>query len=262
LGFEVAFTLGWGKAQEVQDELTQYGEIVSRMIRTSAHLVVAKDHVHTPAQTVLDPPMLADGVIHPQRVGRQAIDIEKTVESRCFPLDRPFADDHRERLDVWLAFGGVQAIEQSEDRAAPDFQPARLLLDHCMKLMRGLAWRRLEGADEIADRFGQRGLIVLDRQDRVGVLASRSRMVCAISGRVPMASRVTMQSSSARVTGNSGMAVFSFDSTAVARRPSTKPAWAAKALTRGKGVASAFPERRLVLPSMASTSSFARTGTT
>ncbi|TLD47258.1 MAG: hypothetical protein FAZ92_00447 [Accumulibacter sp.] len=85
---------------------------------------------------------------------------------------------------------------------------------------------------------------------------------CAMLGCVPIASIVTMQPSSARVVSSSGMAVFSFDFAAVARCPRTTPAWAAKALTRCNGVAPAFPERRLVLPSIATTSSRLNAGTT
>ena len=88
----------------------------------------------------------------------------------------------------------------------------------------------------------------------------RSRMAWAMLGWVPMASMVTMQPSSAKVASSSGMAVFSFDFSAVARCPSTSPAPAAKALTRCSGVASTFPERRLVLPSMATTSSVPKAG--
>ena len=77
---------------------------------------------------------------------------------------------------------------------------------------------------------------------------------------VPMASMVTIQPSSARVASSSGIAVFSFDFAAVARCPITTPAPAAKALTRCSGVASTLPERRLVLPSMATTASVSRAG--
>jgi hypothetical protein len=160
--------------------------------------------------------------------------LSRNGAQRWFSLDRPLAGDHRERLQVWPALGGVQAVELVEDVAAPDFQPAMILLDDFVELVWRLAWCRLEGADEIADRFGQGGLIVLDRQDIVG---PRSRMACAMLGCVPMASMVTMQPSRAKVASSSGMAVFSFDFAAVARCPRTRPAWAANALTRCKGVA-------------------------
>src|SRR6266851_9544297 len=71
---------------------------------------------------------------------------------------------------------------------------------------------------------------------------------------VPIASMVTVQPSRAKVASNSGMAVFSLDFSPVARCPNTKPAPAAKADTRCKAVVSTPPERRLVLPSMATTS--------
>jgi hypothetical protein len=167
LDLEAPFPLGWGEAQEVQDELTQDGEVLSGVIGTGAHLVIAKDHVHAPVQTVFDAPVLADGLIHSLRVGRQAADVE-TVLNGGFSLDRPLAGDHRERLQVWPALGRVQAVELVEDVAAPDFQPAMVFLDDFVKLVWRLAWRRREGADKIANRFGQGGLIVLDRQDIVG----------------------------------------------------------------------------------------------
>ncbi len=77
-----------------------------------------------------------------------------------------------------------------------------------------------------------------------------------------MASIVTMQPSSAKVANSSGIAVFSFDLAAVARCPKTNPACAANALTRCNGVASTFPDRRLVFPSIATTSPWANDGTT
>ena len=81
-------------------------------------------------------------------------------------------------------------------------------------------------------------------------------------GWVPMASMVTMQPSSAMLASNSGIAIFSFDFAAVARCPSTRPAPATKALTKCNGVPSTLPERRLVLPSRATTSSFSSLGAT
>src|SRR5579863_9289524 len=70
---------------------------------------------------------------------------------------------------------------------------------------------------------------------------------------VPMASMVTVQPCRAKVESNSGMAVFSFDFSAVAHCPRTNPAFAAKAETRCRAVASTPPERRLVFPSRATT---------
>jgi hypothetical protein len=40
------------------------GEVVSGMIGTDPHLVVAKDHVHAPVQTVVDAPVQANALIH------------------------------------------------------------------------------------------------------------------------------------------------------------------------------------------------------
>jgi hypothetical protein len=66
---------------------------------------------------------------------------------------------------------------------------------------------------------------------------------------------VTVQPFSARVESGSGIAVISLDFSAVARCPSTRPVPAAKADTRCSAVRPTPPERRLVLPSMATISS-------
>jgi len=59
LNLETALAYYGSKAQEVQDELAQDGEILSGMIGTSAHLVVAKDDLPASMQAVFDAPVLA-----------------------------------------------------------------------------------------------------------------------------------------------------------------------------------------------------------
>jgi hypothetical protein len=70
------------------------------------------------------------------------------------------------------------------------------------------------------------------------------------------ASSVTMQPSRCRVSSSSGIAAISFDSPSTARWPSASPRPLAQALTRCSGLCSRrrLPERRTVLPSIATTS--------
>ena len=139
MDLEATFPPDGGETQEVQDEVTQDGEVLSGVIGTSAHLVIAKDHVHAPVQTVFDAPVLADGVIHSLCVGSQAAEIEAVLNGG-FSLACPLAGDHRERLQVWPALGGVQAVELVEDVAALDFQSAMVFLDDFVNLVWCLAW--------------------------------------------------------------------------------------------------------------------------
>ena len=72
----------------------------------------------------------------------------------------------------------------------------------------------------------------------------------------PIASSVTIQPSSRRVSSSSGIAVISFDLPSTARWPSASPRPLAQALTRCSGPRSwrRLPERRTALPSTATTS--------
>lgn len=54
------------------------GEVVGGLIGTRTHLVIGKDYVHAPVQTVLDAPMQANGLTQSFSVGRQAAEIETT----------------------------------------------------------------------------------------------------------------------------------------------------------------------------------------
>lgn len=199
------------------------------MISAGPHRVVAKDDVHAPVQTVLDTPMEADALIDALSVRWQAAEIQASLSRSLFSSDRPFGRDHCKRFQVWPTLGGVQTVKLVEDITTTHFDPAMIFLDDFVKLVGGLGWCGLEGAEEVVDRFGQLGLMSLTARRKS---APRSRMACAMFGCVPIASMVTMLPSSAKVASSSGMAVFSFDFSAVARCPSTQLAWAAKALTR------------------------------
>lgn len=247
------------KTQDVQDELAQDGEILSGMIGMSAHLVVAEDDIHVPKQAVLGVPVHADGLVHALRVGEQAAQVGTTI-NRGLPLDRPLARHHRERPQVWPALRRVQAVNLVEDMAPPNFEAAMVLVDDFVKLMRRLAWHRLEGADKMLDRRGQCGLIVLDRQDIVGTAITSGLRNGWLSAHGVEGDVATFQCQGRQQFVNGGL--FSFDFAAVARCPRTRPAWPANALTRFSGVAPIFPDRRLILPSIATTSPFVKAGTT
>jgi hypothetical protein len=119
----------------------------------------------------------------------------------------------------------------------------------------GVGFGRRDGRGSRARVFHrprQPGLVVLDCEHVVrAAILYRGRN----GGRFQLASMVTVQPFSARVESGSGIAVISLDFSAVARCPSTRPVPAAKADTRCSAVRPTPPERRLVLPSMATISS-------
>ncbi len=88
LNFEAAFSFYRSKAQAVQHEPAQDGEILSGMINASAHRVVADYDIHATTQAALDTSVPADGVIHALRVEEQAKRVIKAINSGL-PLDRP-----------------------------------------------------------------------------------------------------------------------------------------------------------------------------
>ena len=76
-----------------------------------AHLVIVKDDIHAPVETVLDPPVLADGMIQSRRVCRQTGNVE-TILKRRLVLDHALRDDNGKRLEVRPAFGSMPAVDQ------------------------------------------------------------------------------------------------------------------------------------------------------
>jgi hypothetical protein len=127
------------KADEIQDELAYDSEVVSGMIGTGPHLVVAKDHVHAPMQTVLDTPVQADALIQALSVRWQAAEIHAPFSRSRFSSDRPFGGDHCKRFQAWPALRGVQTVQLVEDVAATHFDPAMILLDDFVELVGVLA---------------------------------------------------------------------------------------------------------------------------
>ena len=66
---ESALTLDWGKADEIQGDMTEDGEVVGGVTGAGAHLVIAKDDIHAPVEAVLHPPVLADRMIQARGIG-------------------------------------------------------------------------------------------------------------------------------------------------------------------------------------------------
>ncbi len=65
---ESALALDWSNADEIQDDMTEDGEVMRGVTDAGAHLVIAKDDIHAPVQAVLHPPVLADGMIQSRSV--------------------------------------------------------------------------------------------------------------------------------------------------------------------------------------------------
>lgn len=58
------------------------------------------------------------------------------VPARCLSSDRVSGRDQRRRPGILPALGFLQAVERAEDEAATHFDPAMILLDDFVKLVR------------------------------------------------------------------------------------------------------------------------------
>jgi hypothetical protein len=118
--------------------------------------------------------------------------------------------------------------------------------------------RGLEQGKEVTHRLGQCRLVVLHRQDVVGAAIANGLGDVGLGAHGVDRDDTAFQRQGRQQFGNRRLLVRF-----LCRRPlpRTSPAPAAKALTRCSGVASTLPERRLVLPSMATTASVPRLGT-
>ena len=99
--------------------MPQGGEVQGRVVGASAPRIVAEDDLEALVETVLDPPVLADGPVHPRGVGRQAAEVEPVFDAGL-TLDRALGGDNSERLEIPPALRSVQAVQWAEDWAAPE----------------------------------------------------------------------------------------------------------------------------------------------
>lgn len=154
------------------------------MIGACPHLVVAKSHIDAPVQAVLDTPMQANALVHTLSVRRQTTDTGAPLGRGRFPPDCSFGGDHGKRLQIGPTLKGVQTVKLIEDVAATHFDSA------------SFGWL-LSAARIYSPPPGCEWLV-------------QCSAAC-------MASTVTIQPSCARGASSSGIAVFSFDFSAVAR---------------------------------------------
>ena len=58
--FDAALSWYRVKADEVQGDVPEHGEVMGGMSGTGAHLIVGEDNIHAPVQAVFDTPVIAD----------------------------------------------------------------------------------------------------------------------------------------------------------------------------------------------------------
>jgi hypothetical protein len=75
-GFDAAFAFDRVQSDEIEGDVSEHGQVVSRCLGTSTHLVVVEGHIHAPVQAVLDGPVRTDGVGNAMGVGSQTADVE------------------------------------------------------------------------------------------------------------------------------------------------------------------------------------------
>lgn len=149
--------------------------------------------------------------------------------------------------------------EWVEDLAAPDLSPAVIFFDGLVAVMRRLRGRRLKRLEVVLDRVGKRRLIVLDRQGIVGSpIADRPGDVRLGPHGVDR-HEAPFERQRREELGNGRLFV---------RFRRRRPLSENPARPSGKGTDQKqrrrpnFPDRRLVLPSIATTSDSPKTGTT
>lgn len=158
---DAAFARNRVKTNEVDDELLEDGQIVSGVAGSGAHLIVGKDDIHAPMETVLDRPVLTNHPGSAFSVRGQAAEVIAGFK-RCFSLDRPFRLDDHKGHEVRPLRRVVQAVELIEDETAAMLDPTVILFDRLEEPVRGFVRRGgLEQGEEVAHRVGQLGLVVL-----------------------------------------------------------------------------------------------------
>ena len=96
---DAALLLDGVKANEIERNVLEKGEVVSRMSGTSAHPVVGEGDIHAPAQAILDGPMSAHRAGQSFGMGGQAADVEAALEGRL-ALDVTFRFDDGKGFQV------------------------------------------------------------------------------------------------------------------------------------------------------------------
>lgn len=170
--FDAAFSWDGIEADEVEGEVFEGGEIMSGVAGTGAHLVIGKGDIHAPVELVFDGPVLTNGTSGALGIRGQTGNVETLLDAGL-AFDGSLGLDDDEGLEIRPLRWVMQAIELVEDEATAMLDPAMVFLDGFKEAVRRLAGRHgLEDGEEVADRIGQRGLVVLDRENIVGLLVA------------------------------------------------------------------------------------------
>ena len=157
------------EADQVHRDVFEHGEVVRGMAAARAHLVVSEDDIHAPVQAVLDGPVRADRVGGALGLGAQARDVI-TLFDTGLASDGALGLDDNKRTEIRPLRGAMQALELIEAIAASVLESAMILFDAFVESVGGGGRGSPEGVEEIADRFGQLGVVVLYRQHVISLL--------------------------------------------------------------------------------------------
>ena len=131
------------------------------VIGSCAHRVVAEDDIHAPMEAVLDPPVLANGLIQARSMGGQAAEVEAMLKGGFAP-DRPFGSNHGEGSRVRPALRSMQAIDLGEGKTTTHLHTTVILFDDFVEGMGRFVGGGLKRLEEVLHGFRQRRLIALD----------------------------------------------------------------------------------------------------
>ena len=118
---------GFIEAKQVEDKATDDSEIGASIFLSGAHLVVVQCNIQTPMDAIFYSPMSPHHISQRAGVGSNAADVEAALAARL-TIDRAFRLDHPEHLQIGPLMGSRQALQLGERPAAPDLQPAVILL--------------------------------------------------------------------------------------------------------------------------------------
>jgi len=116
------------KADEIQGDVFENGEVVGRVTATGTHLVVGKGDVHAPVQAVFNRPMRPNRLQQTRGISRQASDVEALLDGGL-AIDGSLGLDHRERFQIGPLLRPGEATQLIERKAAADFKAAMILLN-------------------------------------------------------------------------------------------------------------------------------------
>lgn len=145
---DTALSFDGVKADEIQGDVLENGEVMGCVAGTGTHLVVGESDIHAPVQAVFHRPMRPNRLAQAPGGGRQTADVEAVLDGGL-ASNATLGLDDRERLQIGPLFGSGQTVELIEGKTAADFVSAMILLNGLGCCVRGTLRRCPEQSEEV-----------------------------------------------------------------------------------------------------------------